>query len=211
MITLYTWTTPNGRKIPVALEEMGLPYEVRPVDIGANEQFSAAFLAVSPNNKIPAIVDHGAAGGPVSVFESGAILVYLAEKSGLLLPSGGAARAKVLEWLFWQVGGIGPMLGQLFYFAVRAPEKVPPAIERFQEEANRLFGVLERRLSEAPYLGGDAYSIADIATYPWVIPAIGLVRAGAGDALGPLPAVDRWLAEVGARPAVQRGMAIPPG
>jgi GST-like protein len=211
MITLYTWTTPNGRKIPVALEEMGLPYEVRPVDIGASEQFSAAFLAVSPNNKIPAIVDHGAAGGPVSVFESGAILVYLAEKSGLLLPSGGAARAKVLEWLFWQVGGIGPMLGQLFYFAVRAPEKVPPAIERFQEEANRLFGVLERRLSEAPYLGGDAYSIADIATYPWVIPAIGLVRAGAGDALGPLPAVDRWLAEVGARPAVQRGMAIPPG
>jgi len=209
MITLYTWTTPNGRKIPVALEEMGLPYEVRTVNIGANEQFAAAFLAVSPNNKIPAIVDHGAAGGPVSVFESGAILVYLAEKSGMLLPSTGAARAKVLEWLFWQVGGIGPMLGQLFYFAVRAPEKLPPAIARFQDEANRLFGVMERRLAEAPYLGGDAYSIADIATYPWVSAAIPLVRAGGGEALGPLPCVDRWLAELGARPAVQRGMAVP--
>ena len=209
MITLYTWTTPNGRKIPVALEEMGLPYEVRAINLGANEQFSAEFLAVSPNNKIPAIVDHGAPGGPVSVFESGAILIYLAEKTGLLLPSGGAARARVLEWLFWQVGGIGPMLGQLFYFAVRAPEKVPPAIERFQEEANRLFRVMERRLAEGPYLGGNTYSIADIATYPWVSAANALVRAGAGDALGSLPSVDRWLAELGARPAVQRGMAVP--
>jgi GSH-dependent disulfide-bond oxidoreductase len=209
MITLYTWTTPNGRKISVALEEMGLPYEIKPIDLGANEQFTPEFLAVSPNNKIPGIVDHGAAGGPVSVFESGAILVYLAERSGLLLPSGGAARAKVLEWLFWQIGGIGPMFGQLFYFAVRAEEKAPLAIARFQEEAVRLLGVMERRLSEATYLGGDAYSIADIATYPWVSPSIGLVRSAAGEALRPLPSVDRWLAEVGARPAVQRGMALP--
>ncbi len=137
MITLYTWTTPNGRKISVALEEMGLAYEVKPVNIGADEQFAPAFLAISPNNKIPGIVDHGAPGGPVSVFESGAILVYLAEKSGKFLPASGPARASVLEWLFWQVGGIGPMFGQLLFFAVRAPERLPLAVDRFQDEAVR--------------------------------------------------------------------------
>jgi GST-like protein len=209
MITLYTWTTPNGRKVSVALEEMGLDYEVKPINIGANEQFQPAFLAVAPNNKIPAIVDQDAPGGPVSVFESGAILVYLAEKSGKFLPASGAARASVLEWLFWQVGGIGPMFGQLNYFAMRAPERLPLAVDRFRDEALRLMGVMEKRLAAAPYLGGDGYSIADIATYPWVSAALGLVRGVAGEALPALPSVDRWIAELAARPAVQRGMAVP--
>jgi len=209
MITLYTWTTPNGRKASIALEEMGLPYEVRPVNIGANAQFDPAFLAVSPNNKIPAIVDNDAAGGPVSIFESGAILVYLAEKSGQFLPAGGAARASVLEWLFWQVGGPGPMLGQLMYFANRAPEKLPLAISRFCEESVRLVGVAEKRLTQAAYLGGDAYSIADMATYPWLERAMQPLRALAGDALQATPALDRWMAAIAARPAVQRGMELP--
>jgi GST-like protein len=209
MISLYTWTTPNGRKVSIALEELGLPYEVHPVNIGANEQFTPDFLAVSPNNKIPAIVDHGAPGGPLSIFESGAILLYLAERTGALLPPEPAARAQVLEWLFWQVGGVGPMFGQLFYFAVRAPEKLPHAIARFQDESIRLLGVLDRRLQTSLFVGGETYSIADIATYPWVSAAIGLIRGTAGDAVPPTPGVDRWLAELGARPAVQRGMAVP--
>jgi GST-like protein len=209
MITLYTWTTPNGRKISVALEEMGLEYEVKPVDITAEAQFQPAFLAVSPNNKIPAIVDHDAPGGPLSVFESGAILVYLAEKTGKFLPASGAARARVLEWLFWQVGGIGPMLGQLNYFAMRAPERLPLAVDRFRDEALRLLGVMEKRLAVVPYLGGDEYSIADMATYTWVSAALGLVRGAAGEAMPPTPAIDRWIAELAGRPGVQRGMAVP--
>jgi GST-like protein len=209
MITLYTWTTPNGRKISIALEEMRLEYEVRPVDITAKQQFQPAFLAVSPNNKIPAIVDHDAPAGPLSVFESGAILVYLAEKSGKFLPSSGSARAKVLAWLFWQVGGIGPMLGQLNYFAMRAPERLPLAIDRFRDEALRLLGVMETRLAAVPYLGGGDYSIADMATYTWVSAALGVVRRAAGEAMPALPSVDRWIAELAARPAVQRGMAVP--
>jgi len=209
MITLYTWTTPNGRKISVALEEMGLQYEVKPVNIGADEQFQPAFLAVSPNNKIPAIVDHDAPGGPLSVFESGAILVYLGEKSGKFLPASGPARVAVLEWLFWQVGGIGPMLGQLNYFAMRAPERVPLAVDRFRDEALRLLGVMEKRLAAVPYLGGGGYSIADMATYTWVSAALGLVRAATGELMPALPSVDRWIAELAARPAVQRGMAVP--
>ncbi len=209
MITLYTWSTPNGRKISIALEEMGLPYEVRPINIVTGEQFTADFLAISPNNKIPAITDHGAEGGPLRIFESGAILLYLAEKTRTFLPEDAVGKARALEWLFWQVGGPGPIFGQLFYFAVRAPEKIPAAIDRFREEATRLLGVMERRLEVAPYLGGGTYSIADIATYPWVSGALGLIRDVAGDALGPTPGVDRWLAELGARPAVQRGMAVP--
>ncbi len=209
MITLYSWTTPNGRKISIALEEMGIPYEVKPIDLGANAQFDPAFLAVSPNNKIPAIVDRDARGGPVSVFESGAILIYLAERSGRFLPAGGAARAQVLEWLFWQVGGIGPMFGQLGYFALRAPEKIPAAIGRFREEAARLLGVMEHRLAEAPYLGGDDYSIADMATYPWIAAARGLMGQVLGDAAGEIPSVDRWIREIAARPAVQKGMDVP--
>ena len=209
MITLYTWTTPNGRKISIALEELGLPYEVKPVNIGADEQFAPDFLAISPNNKIPAIVDHGAAGGPIAIFESGAILLHLAERAGALLPSDAAGRAKVLEWLFWQVGGIGPIFGQLFYFARRAPEQLPLPITRFRDEALRLLGVMEKRLGQTQYLGGETYSIADIATYPWINTAIPLIREAAGDAMPPTPHIDHWLADLTARPAVQRGMAVP--
>jgi GST-like protein len=209
MITLYTWTTPNGRKVSIALEEMGLAYEVHAVNIAANEQFSPAYLAISPNNKIPAIVHQDAPSGPVSIFESGAILTYLAELTGTFLPASGAARARVLEWLFWQVGGPGPMLGQLMYFANRAPEKLPLAIGRFSDESVRLINVAEKRVNKAAYLGGNDYSIADIATYPWLAAAMAPLRAIAGHKLGATPGLDRWLADVAARPAVQRGMAIP--
>jgi GST-like protein len=209
MITLYTWTTPNGRKASIALEEMGLPYDVHPINIGADAQFSPEFLAISPNNKIPAIVHHDAEGGPVSIFESGAILTYLAELSGQYLPAGGAARARVFEWLFWQVGGPGPMLGQLMYFANRAPEKLPLAINRFRDESVRLLKVADKRLCETAYLGGADYSIADMATYPWLAVAMAPLRALADEALGATPGLDRWLADVAARPAVQRGMAVP--
>jgi GST-like protein len=209
MITLHTWTTPNGRKISIALEEMALPYEVKPINIGAGEQFSPGYLAISPNNKIPAIIDHDALGGSVSVFESGAILIYLAERSGRFLPASGAARAAVLEWLFWQVGGPGPMLGQLFYFANRAPEKIPQAIDRFTDEAVRLVGVAEKRLAAVPYLGGEAYSIADMAAYPWLAAGLGILRGVAGKKLAATPGLDRWLAELSERPAVKRGMAVP--
>lgn len=209
MIDLYTWTTPNGRKISILLEELGVPYTVRPVDIGKDEQFAPAFLAVSPNNKIPAIVDHDAEGGDLSIFESGAILTYLADKHGRFLPASGAGRWKVLEWLAWQVGGLGPMLGQLGYFVGRAPEKVPLAINRFAEEATRLLTVMDRRLKEADYLGGD-YSIADIAAYPWVAAMAPLLK---GNPLIPgwdeMTGIHRWLEAVAARPAVQRGMAVP--
>ena len=198
MITLHTWTTPNGRKISIALEEMGLPYEVKPVNIGANAQFEPNFLAISPNNKIPAIVDHDAPGGAVTLFESGAILLHLAERTGRFLPASGAARAATLEWLFWQVGGVGPMFGQLGYFALRAPEKLPAAIERFREEALRLLGVMEKRLAAAPYLGGE-YSIADMATYPWIVFGDEPDAAGTGGR-GGAPAGHRPLAGGGRRP-----------
>ena len=162
MIHLYTWTTPNGRKPAIMLEEIGAPYEVHPINIGKDEQFAPDFLRISPNNKIPAIVDDAAAGGPLTIFESGAILTYLAETSGRLLAPSGAARCKALEWLHWQIGGLGPMLGQLGFFAVRSPEKAPLAIERFTTEADRLLSVMERRLAEVPcrlaevpYLAGD--------------------------------------------------------
>ena len=209
MIDLYTWTTPNGRKASIMLEEVGLPYRVHPINLGKNEQMEAAFLAVSPNNKIPAIIDHDAPGGPLSVFESGAILTYLADKTGKLLAPSGAARWKALEWTFWQVGGPGPMLGQLNYFAARAPEKTPAAIARFTEEGRRLLGVMEHRLAAEPYLAGADYSIADVATYSWTLAASTLIRNGAPDLWGDFPAIERWLAELGARPAVQRGMAVP--
>src|SRR5208337_3912496 len=162
MIELYTWTTPNGRKASIMLEEVGLPYRVHPVNIGRQEQFDPAFVAISPNSKIPTIVDNDAPGGPLSVFESGAILIYLAEKSGRLLASGGAERYKALEWLNWQMGGIGPMFGQLGFYAIRSTEKSALAIERFTEESQRLLAVIDRRLQESAYLAGDDYSIADI-------------------------------------------------
>ena len=206
MIDLYTWTTPNGRKASIMLEEVDLPYTVHPVNIGAKEQFDPAFLKISPNNKIPAIVDHDAEGGPRSVFESGAILIYLAEKTGQLLPSSGAARTDVLQWLMWQKASIGPMFGQYFHFARAADQHVPYAIERYDTEMRRLLAVMDKRLAEAPYLGG-AYSIADIATYGWVNGARKL-RANDLDWTR-YPNVERWRGDVGARPAVQRGMKVP--
>ncbi len=216
MIHLYTWTTPNGRKIPIMLEEIGMPYEVHPIDISQDEQFASGFLRIAPNNKIPAIIDDhisdaAAGGAPLAIFESGAILTYLAETSGRFLAPSGAARFKALEWLYWSIGGLGPMLGQLGYFAVRAEEKAPLAIERFTQEAGRLLGVMERRLSEAPYLAGGDYTIADIACYPWLMAATTILKEPLAGSLQDKPAIHRWLAAVGARSAVVRGMQVPPG
>ena len=209
MITLHTWTTPNGRKISIMLEELGLPYQIKTVNIGKNEQFSPEFLSISPNNKIPAIVDDEAEGGPLAVFESGAILTYLAEKSGRFLAASGAERYQALEWLHWQIGGYGPMLGQLGFFGVRSSEKAPLAIQRFTEECERLLGVMEKRLATSAYLAGDNYSIADMATYPWTIAASTFLKDILGENLASKPGIQRWLKEIGERPAVQRGMQIP--
>ncbi len=212
MIQLYTWRTPNGRKIPIMLEEIGMAYAVHPVDIGKDEQFAPDFLAIAPNNKIPAITDDRvtdpATGGPLAIFESGAILTYLAETSGQLLAPSGAARFKALEWLHWQVGGLGPMLGQLGFFALRAEEKLALPIKRFTEEADRLLGVMERRLAEAPYLAGPEYSIADIACYPWIEGATTLMKEPLADVLRDKPGLHRWMSTVGGRPAVVKGMQV---
>lgn len=209
MIQFYTYTTPNGRKISIMLEELGIPYQVNVVNISNGEQFEADFLKVSPNNKIPAIVDEGANG--LAVFESGAILTYLAETYGQFLPASGEARYKTLEWLHWQIGGVGPMFGQLGYFTVYAKEKIPQAIARYTSEAERLLAVMDRRLTDNAYLAGEAYSIADMAAYPWVVNACegAFLGASLGAVLAEKPAVLRWLSDVGARPAVQRGMAVP--
>ncbi|MES2071100.1 MAG: glutathione S-transferase N-terminal domain-containing protein [Pseudomonadota bacterium] len=209
MITLHTWTTPNGRKISIMLEELGLPYKIQPVNIAKNEQFSPEFLSISPNNKIPAIVDQDAGGAPLTVFESGAILTYLAEKSGRFLAASGPERYKALEWLHWQIGGYGPMLGQLGYFGVRSSEKIPAAIQRFADEAERLLSVMEKRLGESPYLAGAQYTIADIATYPWTVAAASLLKSILGESLANKPGIQRWMNEIAARPAVQRGMLVP--
>jgi len=172
MIELYYWPTPNGHKITMFLEEAELDYTIRPVNISAGDQFKAAFLAFSPNNRMPAIIDRDPADGgePVTVFESGAILLYLAEKTGRFLPTDQRGRKTVMEWLFWQVGGLGPMAGQNHHFGVYAPEKLPYAINRYVNETNRLYGVMDRRLDARPFLGGNDYSIADMASYPWVVP-----------------------------------------
>jgi len=200
MIDLYYWTTPNGHKITVFLEETGLPYRIIPVDIGKGAQFEPAFLAISPNNRIPAIVDHAPASGgaPISVFESGAILLYLAEKTGKLLPADLRGRAEVLQWLFWQVGGLGPMAGQNHHFARYAPEKIPYAIERYTKETNRLYGVLNRRLADRPFVAGE-YSIADIASYPWIVP-----YEAQGQKLEDFPHLYRWFETIRNRPATLR-------
>jgi len=208
MITLYTWKTPNGRKPAIMLEEVGLPYTVRTVDIGADEQFDPAFLAVSPNNKIPAIVDDDAEGGDQAVFESGAILTYLAVKSGRLLPSAGPEHWSTLQWLHWSIGGLGPMLGQLNFFAVRSDQKAPLAIERFTKEGRRLLSVLEKRLATTPYVAGDAYSIADIASYPWMHTAKTAMSSVLGDTFVESPAINDWMARLEARPAVAKGMKV---
>ncbi len=204
MIDLYYWPTPNGHKITMFLEEAGLAYRIVPVNIGKGEQFKPDYLKISPNNKMPAIVDHAPADGgePVSVFESGAILVYLGEKSGKLLPRDLRGRKAALEWLFWQVGGLGPMAGQNHHFSVYAPEKIPYAIERYVKETNRLYGVLERRLQGRRFILGEEYSVADIAAYPWVVPW----KTQQQD-LDDFPNVKRWLEEIAARPATVRAYA----
>jgi GST-like protein len=204
MIELYYWPTPNGHKITMFLEETGLAYRLTAVDIGAGAQFEPAFLALSPNNRIPAIVDHAPAdgGAPQSVFESGAILVYLAEKTGRFLPAATRPRTAVLEWLFWQVGGLGPMAGQNHHFNRYAPERVPYAIERYTRETNRLYGVLDERLARHRHVAGEEYSIADMAIYPWIVP-----WKSQQQNLDDFPHLRRWFEAVAARPATARAYA----
>jgi len=203
MIDLYYWTTPNGHKITIFLEETGLPYTIKPINISKGEQFNPEFLAISPNNRIPAIVDHKPAGGgaPLSLFESGAILQYLAEKTGRLLPHDLRGRWECLQWLYWQMGGLGPFAGQNHHFRHYAPEKHPYAIDRYVRETGRLYAVLNKRLSNRSFIGGE-YSIADIACYPWVQP----VRQAQD--IADFPHLGRWLAEIKARPAVERAYAL---
>ncbi len=204
MIELHTWTTPNGRKVSVMLEECGLPYTAHKVNIGQNEQFKPEFLAISPNNRIPAIVDSdGPDGKPIHLFESGAILVYLAGKTGKFLPTSTKGKYEALQWLMWQMGGVGPMFGQAHHFLRAAPEQVPYGIKRYTDEAKRLYGVLDRRLAEAAYMAGE-YSIADIATYPWIAR-----HEWHKVDLAEFPNVKRWYDTIGRRPAVVRGMAVP--
>jgi len=206
MIDLYTWKTPNGRKVSIMLEELGLPYRVHPIDITKGEQFQPWFLKIAPNNRIPAIVDpDGPDGKPLALFESGAILIYLAEKSkSPLLPAAARGRAVTIQWLMWQMGGVGPMFGQAHHFLRSAKEDVPYGKKRYADEARRLYGVMDRRLGEAPFLAGDAYSIADIATYPWVARhEWHLVD------LKDFPNVRRWFEGIGKRPAVVKGMDVP--
>lgn len=204
MIDLHYWPTPNGRKIAIMLEEAGLPYKVIPVDIGRGAQFTPEFLAISPNNRMPAIVDHEPLGGgsPISVFESGAILVYLAEKSGQLMPTDPRGKYEVLQWVFWQMGGLGPMAGQTHHFREYAPEKIPYAIDRYTNEMSRLYCVMDRRLSDRPYLAGD-YSIADIAAWPWIVP-----WKTQGQNIEEFPHLKRWFDAIAQRPAVERGRAV---
>jgi GST-like protein len=210
MIDLYTWTTPNGRKISIMLEECGLPYRVVAVDLGAEAQHAPDFVAINPNRKIPAIVDHDAPGGPLTLFESGAILFYLAERTGRLLPLDGHGRATTMQWLMFQMSHVGPMIGQAGHFVNTAPEKIPYAIQRFIGESIRIIDVLEHALRDRDYLAGE-YSIADIATYPWIRAAWSPFERMMPEKITQLPNVGRWLDRVGARPAVERGMTVPPG
>ena len=203
MIELFTAATPNGWKISIALEELALPYTVRPIALSKLEQKEEWFLQINPNGRIPAIVDHG--NDDFAVFESGAILIYLAEKTGKLLPTEIKARSRVLQWLMFQMGGVGPMMGQANVFFRYAPEKIPYAIDRYQREVRRLFEVMERALAGNPYIGGNEYSIADISLWSWVSG-----YAWSGVSIDGLPQLQRWLDLVGARPAVIRGRAIPP-
>ncbi len=204
MIEVYSWPTPNGHKVHVMLEECGLPYRAIPVNIGTGAQFAPDFLAISPNNKVPAITDpDGPDGQPISLFESGAILLYLAGKTGRFLPTGTRQRYEVLQWLMFQMGGLGPMLGQAHHFRIYAPEKLPYAVERYTNEARRLYGVLDRRLAKSRYVGGTEYSIADIAVFPWL-------RSWKNQGIDwvDYPQLKGWFDEVAARPAVQRGVAV---
>jgi GST-like protein len=200
MIDLYYWPTPNGHKVTLFLEETAMPYTIVPVNIGTGEQFRPEFLGISPNNRIPAIVDHSPRerGAPISVFESGAILLYLADKSERFIPNESRGRVEVLQWLFWQVGGLGPMLGQNHHFSRYAPEKIPYAVDRYVNETNRLYGVLNKRLADRPYVAG-AYSIADMACYPWIVP-----YERQGQKLEDFPHLKRWFEAIRARPATVR-------
>ena len=204
MIDVYTWPTPNGHKVHIALEELGLDYRVKPINIGQGDQFDEAFLAISPNNKIPAITDSdGPDGEPISIFESGAILIYLAEKTGQLMPRETRARYATLEWLMFQMGGLGPMLGQAHHFRQYAPETIDYAVNRYTNEAARLYGVIERRLTGRDWLAGDAYSIADIACYAWIRP-----HDNQGQSLADFPHLNDWFDRISARPAVERGVQV---
>jgi GSH-dependent disulfide-bond oxidoreductase len=200
MIDLYYWTTPNGHKITMFLEEVGLPYTLHAINIGKGDQFQPEFLKIAPNNRIPAIIDRQPAdeGEPITVFESGAILVYLAEKIGQLIPADARGRAEVLQWLFWQMGGLGPMAGQNHHFSQYAPEKIPYAIDRYVNETARLYAVLNKRLSDREFVAG-AYSIADIAAYPWIVP-----YERQGQNLADFPHLQRWFAAIQERPATKR-------
>ena len=204
MIEVYSWATPNGHKVHIMLEECELPYRIHAVDIGAGEQFKPEFLAISPNNKIPAIVDPDGPGGkPISLFESGAILLYLAAKTGRFLPTDIAARYEVLQWLMFQMGGVGPMLGQAHHFRIYAPEKIDYAVERYSNEARRLYGVMNSRLARSKYIGGAEYGIADIAIFPWL-------RSWKNQGIdwNDHPHLKGWFDEIGARPAVMRGVDV---
>ena len=201
MIELHYWPTPNGHKITLFLEEAGLDYEIKPVNISAGEQFRPEFLAIAPNNRMPAIIDRAPADGgePVSVFESGAILVYLAEKTGKFLPADPRGRKTVLEWLFWQMGGLGPMAGQNHHFVQYAPDRIPYAMERYVKETNRLYGVLNKRLEGRAFINGDDYSIADMACYPWIVP-----HERQQQNLDDFPNLKRWFTAIAERPATAR-------
>ncbi len=205
MIDLYYWTTPNGHKITLFLEESGLPYRILPINIGKGEQFQPDFLRIAPNNRIPAIVDTNPAGGgePISVFESGAILLYLAEKSGRFLSADPRVRIDTLQWLFWQMGGLGPMAGQNHHFVQYAPESLPYAIERYVKETARLYAVLDKRLADRDFITGPDYSIADMACYPWIVP-----HARQRQNLDDFPNLKRWFEAIQQRPATQRAYAL---
>jgi GST-like protein len=204
MLEVWSWPTPNGHKVHIAVEELELPYKIMPINIGAGEQFRPEFLSITPNHRIPVIVDPDGPGGqPLTLFESGAILIYLAEKTGRLIPKDPVARYKCLEWLMFQMGGVGPMFGQYGHFHNYAPDKLEYAMNRYANEVKRLHGVLDRRLAQAEWLAGDEYSIADIITYPWL-----RFPERRGIDFGDYPNVKRWFAAVDGRPAVRRGVAV---
>ncbi len=205
MIDLYYWTTPNGHKVSLFLEEAGLPYEVHPINIGQGDQFKPDFLKIAPNNRIPAIVDQNPTdgGAPISLFESGAILLYLAEKTGKFIPQDLRGRQEALQWLFWQMGGLGPIAGQNHHFSQFAPEKIPYAIKRYVDETARLYGVLDRRLADRTFVAGEEYSIADMAIYPWIVS-----HKWQSQKLEDFPHVERWFNHIKQRPATVRAYEL---